>query len=50
MLSLVLNKLRLIAKKRNIDDYKSMSRNQLINPISPTPRLTFKIKEYIAKL
>ena len=44
MLRLALNNLRLVAKKRNIGSYKSMSRNQLINLISSTPRSAFKIK------
>ena len=40
MLNLTLNKLRLIVKKLNIDDYKSMSRNLTL----PTPRQAFKLK------
>ena len=32
-----------------MDGYKSMSRNQAINLISPTPRPAFEIEEYIAK-
>ena len=34
MLNLPLKELRLIVKIRNIDDYKSMSKNQLINLIT----------------
>ena len=46
MLNLILSKLRLIAKTRNTDGYKSMSKNQLINLIAtgalpPTARLAF---------
>ena len=48
-LNVTLNELRLIAKKRNIDGYKRMSRNQLINLISPTLRPPFKIQKYTAK-
>ena len=33
-------------KKRNIDGYKSMSRNQLINLISSTSRHAFEIEKY----
>ena len=32
-----------------MDGYKSMSRNQSINLISPAPRPAFEIEEYIAK-
>ena len=34
MLNLLKSKLRLIAKTRNISDYKSVSKNELINAIN----------------
>ena len=48
MLNLTLNEINY--KKRNVDDYKGVSKNQLINLISTTSRDVFKIEKYIAKL
>ena len=45
MLNLTLNEIN--CKKRNVDSYKGMCKNQLINLIS---RGVFKIERYIAKL
>lgn len=47
MLNQTLKELRSIAKSRNIDDYKSMSKNQLLNLItagklSPQQKLHLK--------
>ena len=55
MLNLTLKELKSIAKNRNIDGYKSMPKDQLINPIttdklSSTSRPAFKIEEYIDKI
>ena len=49
MISLSLNELKLIAKGRNIEDYKSKSKNDLIKMLSePKPKINLsknKIKE-----
>ena len=57
MTNLSLNELKLIAKSRNIKDYKNKSKNDLINILSqPKPKINFsknKIKElekYFSKL
>ena len=49
--SLTLKELRLIAKKRNIDKYQNMSKDQLINLIN-TPKLLERtqIKKIMSKL
>lgn len=45
-----IKRIKINYEKRNIDSYKSMSSNQLINLISPTSRWAFKIEGYIAKI
>ena len=55
MLNLTLKELRSIAKSRNIDGYKYMSKGQLVNLIttdklSPTPIPTFKKVEHITNI
>ena len=48
MLNLTLNEIN--CKKRNVDGYKGMSKNELINLISSTSRGVFKIVKRLCML
>ena len=48
MLNLTLNEIN--CKKGNVDGYKGMSKNELINLISPTSRGVFKIVKRLCML
>ena len=57
MINLLLNELKLIAKTRNIKDYKNKSENDLIKILSePKPKINLskkkvkEIKRYFSKL